>query len=79
LPPFLSESEPLDDLRLSPDSPARGAGVALPADLQALDSAVAADTPPIPPSRDIGCYVFGSTPLQVGVNGRRRFPIIGTV
>jgi hypothetical protein len=69
------EPQPLDDLRLQPDSPARSAGVPLPP---------TSETGRCPgdacrTSRDIGCYLFGSQPLQVGVNGRRRFPIIGTI
>lgn len=70
--------QPLDDLRLKPDSPARTAGVLLPPDLQPLDDA-AGEAVMLPPSRDIGCYRFGSRPLRVGVNGRRRFPIAGTI
>jgi hypothetical protein len=72
---------PLDDLRLSEESNARSARVPLPADLQALDNAVEASDNatvlPVPMSRDIGCYRFGSKKLSVGVKGRRRFPIIG--
>lgn len=72
---------PLDDFRLSEESQARSAGVALPPDLKALDDAVEApDNPaalPLPEPPDIGCYRFGSEPLLVGVNGGRRFPIIG--
>jgi hypothetical protein len=71
----------LDDLRLRAQSPARSAGAALPADLQALDDAALAsegDTAlPVPAPRDIGCYRFGSGPLRVGVYGRRRFPNTG--
>jgi hypothetical protein len=74
---------PLDDLRLSEQSPARSAGVELPLDLQALDDAVSASDDaaavPIPVSRDIGCYRFGSPPLNVGVKGGRHFPIIGII
>jgi hypothetical protein len=58
-----------DDLRLGDTSPAIGAGVTLPDDLKALD--------PLAPSsgnRDIGCYPYGSNPLQVGVDGRRSYP-----
>lgn len=75
------EFHPLDDLRLSEDSPARSAGVALPSDLQELDDRArpldGASARPIQASRDIGCYPFDSEPLEVGVHGRRRFPIIG--
>jgi hypothetical protein len=56
-----------DDLRLGAASPARAAGVVLPADLLALDS-------PITPSAaapDIGAQPFGSPALAVGVDGRR--------
>lgn len=74
---------PLDDLRLSELSPARKNGVLLPPDLQDLDNAVSASDDvialPIPVSRDIGCYRFDSQPLNVGVRGRRHFPIIGTI
>jgi hypothetical protein len=66
---------PLDDLRLTADSPARSAGIPLPPDLQDLDSDA---TAPIPPSRDIGCYAHNEL-LYVGVLGQRQFPIIGTV
>jgi hypothetical protein len=74
---------PLDDLRLRADSPARSVGIALPPDLQALDDDVGSSdgavAAPIPAPRDIGCYRFGSKPLNVGVQGRRHFPIIGTI
>jgi hypothetical protein len=74
---------PLDDLRLSEQSPARNAAVELPPDLQALDDDVGTSDDAvaisIPVLRAIGCYRFGSEPLQVGVHGQRRFPIIGTV
>jgi hypothetical protein len=58
-----------DDLRLGDASPAIGAGVMLPDDLQELD--------PLAPSSGnpaIGCYPYGSSPLQVGVDGRRSYP-----
>jgi len=59
-----------DDLRLGVPSPARAAGVKLPADLGLLDGQV------VPPSDtpDIGGYAFGSLPLEVGVDGRRSYP-----
>jgi len=58
-----------DDLRLSTASPAIVAGVTLPDDLRAMD--------PFAPSSgnpDIGCFPFGSCPLQVGVDSRRSYP-----
>jgi hypothetical protein len=58
-----------DDLRLQPKSPARKHGVDLPADLAAFDPGVSPSA-----SRDIGCFPFGSTELEVGVDGRRQFP-----
>jgi len=60
-----------DDLRLSATSPALGRGVPLPADLHPLDTLAPAD-PDVRP--DIGCYPYGSGPLQVGVDGRRSYP-----
>lgn len=60
-----------DDLRLSATSPARAAGVPLPADLQALDSQV---IPPSGSAPDIGAYPFGAAPLAVGIDGRRSYP-----
>ena len=70
--------DPLDDLRLRAQSPARSAGIPLPSDLQALDdAALYADLTtalPIPVPRDIGCYLFGSGPLRVGLHGQRHFP-----
>jgi hypothetical protein len=59
-----------DDLRLSPTSPARAAGILLPNDLRALDNAVV----PGGGVPDIGAYPHGSTGLTVGVDGRRRYP-----
>jgi hypothetical protein len=59
-----------DDLRLSNDSPAIGAGVVLPDDLHILDPFAPADGHP-----DIGCYPLGACPLQVGVDSRRSYPI----
>jgi hypothetical protein len=59
-----------DDLRLSDASPALQAGIKLPDELQALD--------PIPPSSgnpDIGCYPHGSGPLEMGIDGRRSYPM----
>jgi len=43
--------------------------VTLPDDLRALDPLASSIGNP-----DIGCYPYGSEPLQVGVDGRRRFP-----
>lgn len=61
-----------DDLRLGPQSPARGKGIALPTtDLRDLDHPV---VPPTPQRPDIGCYPFGTLGLRVGVDGRRQFP-----
>jgi hypothetical protein len=57
-----------DDLRLRATSPARAAGVALPADLRALDP------PPSVGAPGIGAYRFGSVPLRVGVDGRKSYP-----
>lgn len=59
-----------DDLRLGDTSPAIGAGVELPEELQVLDEPFA----PSSVNPDIGCYPFGSGPLQVGVDGRRSYP-----
>lgn len=65
-----------DDLRLTSRSPLIRAGVRLPVDLGALDPL--APTPPsLPepaPRPDIGAIPYGSPALQVGVEGRRRFP-----
>jgi hypothetical protein len=58
-----------DDLRLGDTSPAIGAGVTLPTDLQALDPFAPASGNP-----DMGCYPYGSGPLRVGVDGRRSYP-----
>lgn len=58
-----------DDLRLGNASPAIGAGVSLPPDLQALDLYAPSGSP------DIGCYPFGSGPLRVGVDGLKSYPI----
>jgi hypothetical protein len=63
---------PTDDLRLGSTSPARGAGVVLPADLLALDNQV---VPPSGGAPDIGALPFGSEGLSVGVDGRRSFPL----
>lgn len=57
-----------DDLRLHSTSPARAAGITLPADLRALDG------PPTRGAPDVGCYRFGSGPLRVGIDGRRSYP-----
>jgi hypothetical protein len=65
----------LDDLRLKAGSPARGAGVALPSELQALDDSRGETR--LQPDRDIGCYRSGAEPLAVGVRGLRRFPAVG--
>jgi hypothetical protein len=59
-----------DDLRLAPDSPAIGAGVALDAAVRALDPLA----PPPGVAPDIGCYPAGGAALAVGVAGRKRFP-----
>lgn len=58
-----------DDLRLRSDSAAKGTGIVLPPDLQALDPLAPAHDNP-----DIGCYAFGKPGLRVGVDARRRFP-----
>ncbi len=58
-----------DDLRLSDTSPAHGAGIDLPDDLDELD--------PVQPTTgnpDIGCYPRDAEPLQVGVDSRRFYP-----
>jgi hypothetical protein len=57
-----------DDLRLQDDSPARDHGVEL--DFIGI-------TDPLAPSDgqpDMGCYKFDTLGLEVGVDGRRRFP-----
>ena len=59
-----------DDLRLRSQSPARGAGIVLPADLRTLDPLAPAQGRP-----DIGCYAFGKPGLHVGVDSRRHFPL----
>lgn len=61
-----------DDFRLGSLSPARGHGIELPPDLKVLD--------PLAPFQDqerpdIGCYVFDGPGLDVGVDGRRHFPL----
>ena len=66
--PALPVSSPQDDFRLAPDSPCRGRGVILPADLRALDGASPDERP------DIGCFRADAPPLAVGVDGLRTFP-----
>jgi hypothetical protein len=61
---------PQDDLRLTAGSPAESAAITLPSDLQHLDSLEATPTT----SEPAGCYRLDSQPLQVGVDGRHRFP-----
>lgn len=71
-PKFMSFSEekvmPGDDLRLAADSPARGAGIVLPADLP----------DPLRPKDgskpDIGAFPYGAEPLKVGIDGRYTVP-----
>jgi hypothetical protein len=58
-----------DDLRLGDASPAIGAGIRLPDDLNVLDPLA-----PLNGNPDIGCYPSGSSPLQVGVDNRRSYP-----
>jgi hypothetical protein len=57
-----------DDLRLKADSPARDHGVEL--------DAIGITDPLAPPDGqpDMGCYTFDTPGLEVGVDGRRRFP-----
>jgi hypothetical protein len=62
-----------DDLRLGDTSPAIGAGVTLPPDLQELDQELELCAPSSG-NPDIGCYPHGSGPLQVGVDSRRSYP-----
>jgi hypothetical protein len=63
--------DPQDDLRLAADSPAASVAAPLPSDLQDLDNSLeATPTAPAP----AGCYGLDSQPLQVGVDGRCRFP-----
>jgi hypothetical protein len=58
-----------DDMRLASDSPALHAGVVLPdIDLRDADAASGDERP------DIGFLPYSSTPLAVGVDGRRTFP-----
>jgi hypothetical protein len=57
-----------DDLRLNADSPARDHGVEL--------DTIGITDPLAPPDGqpDMGCYQFDTPGLEVGVDGRRRFP-----
>jgi hypothetical protein len=57
-----------DDMRLADDSPTRRAGVILPEILRTADGAPPGERP------DIGFLHYGSPPLAVGVDARRRFP-----
>jgi hypothetical protein len=66
--PALAGASPADDFRLRPESPCRGAGVVLPADLRVLDGAALKVRP------DIGCFRSEAPPLSVGVDGLRTFP-----
>jgi hypothetical protein len=59
---------PNDDLRLDANSPARSAGIALPADLWALDR------PLVTGASAVGCFRGDSGPQRVGVDGRRIHP-----
>ncbi len=59
---------PNDDLRLGVESPARGAGAPLPADLEDPLRPEGAARP------DLGFLPYGSEPLRVGVDGRHVFP-----
>ncbi len=65
---FRGEVSRTEDLRLNKDSPARGAGIVLPEDLD----------DPLRPSDgrrpDAGALPFGSDPLKVGRHGRYAFP-----
>jgi hypothetical protein len=62
-----------DDLRLKSTSPLRGKGVTLPDDIRFKDPFA----PPEPDTKpDIGCFPFGSGPLEVGVDGRKSFPSV---
>jgi hypothetical protein len=63
--------DPQDDLRPAANSPAASAAAPLPPDLQRLDDGLQA-TPAAP--APAGCYELNSQPLQVGVDGRCRFP-----
>ena len=58
-----------DDLRLAIGSPAHNGGVSLDGILPGFGDAPLNGQRP-----DIGCYPYGSAPLEVGVDGRRRFP-----
>lgn len=70
---FGSEPEAVNDYRLSEDSPARGAGVVLPA----------AFPDPLRPAGDarpdIGALPFGSELMRVGIRGRYVMPFAGCV
>jgi Right handed beta helix region len=57
-----------DDMRLACDSRALHAGVVLPESLRTADGAPPGERP------DIGFVPYGSPPLAVGVDARRRFP-----
>jgi hypothetical protein len=61
-----------DDLRLSNTSTLKNAGVAIPyQELRDMDPFA-----PVSGNPDIGCYPFGSGPLEVGVDGRKSYPIL---
>jgi len=57
---MLKSEEP--DFRLRLDSPCRGRGVVLPADLRVLDGALPQELP------DIGCFRSDAPPLSVGMD-----------
>jgi hypothetical protein len=63
-----AHSSPEDDFGLRPESPCRGTGVVLPADLRVLDEAPPHERP------DIGCFRSDAPSLSVGVDGHRTFP-----
>ncbi|MFW6039028.1 MAG: hypothetical protein ACOC9P_00955 [bacterium] len=65
---FRGDARPDDDLRLSADSAARGAGVPLPDDL------VDPDRPKDGSAPDIGALPYGAEPLRVGRHQRFSFP-----
>ncbi|TWF80373.1 hypothetical protein FHX44_116316 [Pseudonocardia hierapolitana] len=66
--PAPADSSPDDDFRLGMESPCRGGGVVLTADLRVLDGALPREHP------DIGCFRSHAPPLSVGVDGHRTFP-----
>lgn len=65
---FQGDARPDDDLRLSAESPARGAGVTLPEELDDPNRPEDGSAP------DLGARPYGAEPLRVGRHGRFSFP-----